>query len=83
MLVLGCTSFPSIYTEIENSDFECCSRQDFPIFPMMKEIKTGVFQMRLCLIRDSLVDQSMLFTHLYLMQGEEIEAWFISQQVSK
>ena len=39
--------------------------------------------MRLCLIRDSLVDQSMLFTHLYLMQGEEIEAWFISQQVSK
>ena len=25
-----------------------------------------------------IVDQSMLFTHLYLMQGEEIEAWFVS-----
>ena len=30
------------------------------------------------LIRDSLVDQSMLFTHLYLMLGKIIEAWFLS-----
>ena len=28
---------------------------------------------------DSLVDQSMLFTHLHLIQGKEIEAWFVSQ----
>ena len=28
---------------------------------------------------DSLVDQSMLFTHLYLIQGGKIEAWFVSQ----
>ena len=25
------------------------------------------------------VDQSMLFTQFYLMQGEKIEAWFLSQ----
>ena len=30
------------------------------------------------MVRDSLVDQSMLFTHLHLMQGEKIEAWFVS-----
>ena len=43
-LVLGCTSFPPIYTEIDNCDFECGSRLEFPIFPMMKEIeKAGVF----------------------------------------
>ena len=29
-------------------------------------------------MRDSLVDQSMLFTYLYLMQGEKIVAWFLS-----
>ena len=34
-----CTLFIPIYTEIDNWDFECCSRLDFPIFPMMKEIK--------------------------------------------
>ena len=27
---------------------------------------------------DSLVDQSMLFTQLYLMQGLKIKAWFVS-----
>ena len=31
-----------------------------------------------CLVRDSLVDQSMLFPHLYIMQEEEIEAWFVT-----
>ena len=31
-----------------------------------------------CLVRDSLVDQSIMFTHLYLMQGEKIDAWFVS-----
>ena len=31
--------FPPIYTEVFKWDFECCSRLDFPIFPMMKEIK--------------------------------------------
>ena len=36
MLVLSCTSFPPIYIEIENWDFECCSRRDFPIFPIME-----------------------------------------------
>ena len=30
------------------------------------------------LIRDSLVDQSMLFANLYLIQGEKIETWFVS-----
>ena len=35
MLVLGCTYiFPPIYKEIENWDFECCSKLDFPIFPI-------------------------------------------------
>ena len=29
-----------------------------------------------CLVRDSLVDQSIMLTHLCLMQGEKIEAWF-------
>ena len=29
-------------------------------------------------MRDSLVDQSMLFTRLYVMQGEKIKAWFTS-----
>ena len=43
ILVLGCTLFPPIYTEIDNWDFECCSRLDFPIFPMMKEIKNWSF----------------------------------------
>ena len=32
----------------------------------------------LCLVRDSLVDQSIMFTHLYLKQGGKIEAWFLS-----
>ena len=36
-----------------------------------------------CLARDSLVDQSILFTNLYLMQGEKIEAWFVSQSSRK
>ena len=31
-----------------------------------------------CLARDSLVDQSMLFTHLHLIQGKKIEVWFVS-----
>ena len=31
------------------------------------------------MLRDSLVAQSTMFTHLYLMQGERIEAWFVSQ----
>ena len=78
MLVLGFTSFSPIYTEIENWDFECYSRLDFPIFPMMKEIKTGVFYVRLSLVTHSFFDQFMLFTHMYLMQGEEIEVWFVS-----
>ena len=26
-----------------------------------------------------LLDQSMLFIHLYLMQGEKIEVWFVFQ----
>ena len=35
--------------------------------------------MRPCLTRHSLVYQYVLFTHLYLMQGEKIETWFASQ----
>ena len=31
-----------------------------------------------CLATDSLIDRSMLFAHLYLMQGEKIEAWLVS-----
>ena len=31
-----------------------------------------------CLVTDSLIDRSMLFAHLYLMQGEKIEAWLVS-----
>ena len=30
------------------------------------------------MVTDSLVDHSMLFTHLYLMLGEKIESWFLS-----
>ena len=30
------------------------------------------------MVTDSFVDQSMLFTHLYLMLGEKKEAWFLS-----
>ena len=51
------------------------SHDDFPIFPMMNDIKNW----RPCLVRDSLVDQSMLFTHLYLMTEEKAEAWSVSQ----
>ena len=29
-------------------------------------------------VRDSLYDKYMLFTHFYLMQGNKIEAWFVS-----
>ena len=43
----------------------------------MKEIKN--FQISPSLVRESLVDQSMLFTHFYLMQGENIKPWFVSQ----
>ena len=44
MLVLGCsTLFPPIYREIENWDFECCSRLVFPIFLIMKEVKNWSF----------------------------------------
>ena len=43
MLVLGCTLFPPIYREIENWDFQCCSRLDFPIFPIMKKVKNWSF----------------------------------------
>ena len=80
MLVLSCTYiFPLVYIEIENWDFECCSRLDFPIFPnWWKRYKVGIFWISPCLLRDSLVDQFMLLTHLYFMQGEKIEAWFVS-----
>ena len=37
------TLFLPIYTEIDNCDFECCSRLDFPIFRMMKKIKNWSF----------------------------------------
>ena len=70
MLMLACTLFPPIYKEIENWDL------DFPIFPVMKEVKNWSFLNYAGKI--SLVDQSMLFTHLYLMLGEKIEAWFLS-----
>ena len=75
-LLLGCTLFSPIYTEIDNWDYECWFWLDVSIFPIMKEIKNWS---RPCLVSDSLIDQSMLFTHLYLMQGEKIEAWFVSQ----
>ena len=42
-----------------------------------KDKKTGVFQIRPGLVRDNLVDQPMLFTYFYLMQGEKIEALFV------
>ena len=51
----------------------------FQFFHDERDKKTRVFQIRSCLVTDSLVDQSMLFTHLYFMQGEKIEAWFVSQ----
>ena len=43
MLVLGCTLFTPIDREIENWDFECCSRLDFPTFHMMREVKNWSF----------------------------------------
>ena len=81
ILGFGCTLFPPVYTEIDNWDFECCSKVDFPIFLMTKKIKKLEFSsfFRPCLVRDHLVDQSVLFTHFNLMQGEKIEAWFVSQ----
>ena len=30
------------------------------------------------MVTDSLVDHSVLFTHLHFMLGEKIEAWFLS-----
>ena len=45
---------------------------------MIKEIKNWSF-LDLALPGKRLVDQSTLFTHFYLMQGEKIEAWFVSQ----
>ena len=30
------------------------------------------------MVTDSLVDHSMLFTHLYFMLGEKIETWSLS-----
>ena len=35
------------------------------------------------MVRDSLVDPSMLFTHLHLMQGEKREAGFVFQASRK
>ena len=35
------------------------------------------------MVRDSLVDQSFLFIHFYLMQGEKIEGWFVSPSSRK
>ena len=49
---------------------------------MIKEIKSWSF-LDLALPGKRLVDQSMLFTHFYLMQGEKIEAWFVSQAYRK
>ena len=43
MFMLGGTLFRTIYREIENWDFEWCSRLAFPIFPMMKEVKNWIF----------------------------------------
>ena len=43
ILVLGCKLFAAIYTEIDNWDLDCCSRLDFLIFVMMKEIKNWSF----------------------------------------
>ena len=83
MLVLGCTLFSPIYTEIENWDFEYCSRVEFPIFLIMNEIKNWSFLGFPCLVRDNLVDESMLFIHLYLMQREKIEVSFLSQASRK
>ena len=75
--MLGCTLFPQftqrLKTEILNVALGCSN-----ISHDERDKKTGVFLIWPCLVRDSLVDQSMLFTHLYIMQGEEIEAWFVS-----
>ena len=76
IFVLCCTLFSPIYREIDNWDFECCSRLDFSIFPMVKEIKKLEFS-RLGLAWEEIVDQYVLLTHLHLIQGEKIEAWFV------
>ena len=73
-----CTLFPQIYTEIENWDFEFCSRLDFPNIPMMKEIKTGDFKIRLCLVRVYLINIYCLLICI-LCVGEKTEAWFVFQ----
>ena len=45
----------------------------------MKEIKKLEFsRLGTGLVRYSLVDKSIMFIHLYLMQGEKIEASFVS-----
>ena len=43
ILLLSCTLFSPIYTEIDNWDSECCSRLNVSIFPMIKEIKNWSF----------------------------------------
>ena len=46
---------------------------------MVKEIKKTPEFSRLGLAWEDTVGQSMLFTHLYLMQGEKIKARFVFQ----
>ena len=44
ILVSDCTSFPTIYAEIEEWDFEYCSKLDFPFFfQLVKQIKNWNF----------------------------------------
>ena len=52
---------------------------DFQFLPIDERDKKLEFSRlgSVCLIRDSLVDQSMLFANLYLIQGEKIETWFV------
>ena len=53
-----------------------CAFQFFPIDERNK--KLGFPRLGSVCNGDSIIDQSVMFTHLCLMQGEKIEAWFIS-----
>ena len=64
--------------------FECWCEAVNYFLQFTQRLKTGILNVALAwtfqffLVGDSLVDQFMLFTHLYLMQEEKIEAWLVS-----
>ena len=76
MMELGYTLVPQFTQRLKTGIFNVALGWAFQFFAIDEKEKTGIFYIRSCLVRD-LVDKFMLFTHLYLMQEEKIEAWFL------